>query len=136
VFEEAPVSITSPIHLRGTAGRRVYAAVAAALLVALILAVIRHGAGIWQIAIFGLGPDLALFAGAGSGLENGQLHPRAVRAYNLAHSFSAPVALAALAALGLLAPGFFVGALAWAFHIALDRSLGYGSRTRDGFQRS
>jgi hypothetical protein len=136
MFEEAPMSITSPIHLRGTAGRRVYAVVAAALLVALTLATIRHEAGIWQIALFGLGPDLALLAGAGSGLEKGQLHPRAVGAYNLAHRFSAPFALAALAALGLLSPGFFVGALAWAFHIALDRSLGYGSRTRDGFQRS
>ena len=31
--------------------------------------------------------------------------------------------------------GYLVGALAWAFHISLDRALGYGLRTRDGFQR-
>jgi hypothetical protein len=129
------MSITSPISVRATAGRSVYAVVAATLLVALILAAIRYDAGIWQIALFGVGPDVALLAGAGSGLEKGQLHPRAVPAYNLAHRFSGPLAVAALAALGLLSAGFFVGALAWAFHIALDRSLGYGSRTRDGFQR-
>lgn len=129
------MSITSPIPVRATAGRSGYAVLAAALLVALILAAIRYDAGIWQIALFGVGPDLALFAGAGSGLAKGQLHPRAVPAYNLAHRFSGPFALAVLAALGLLSAGFFVGALAWAFHIALDRSLGYGSRTRDGFQR-
>ena len=129
------MSITSPIPVRATAGRSGYAVLAAALLVALILAAIRYDAGIWQIALFGVGPDLALFAGAGSGLAKGQLHPRAVPAYNLAHRFSGPFALAVLAALGLLSAGLFVGALAWAFHIALDRSLGYGSRTRDGFQR-
>jgi hypothetical protein len=129
------MSITSPIPARATAGRSGYAVLAAALLVALILAAIRYDAGIWQIALFGVGPDLALLAGAGSGLAKGQLHPRAVPAYNLAHRFSGPFALAVLAALGLLSAGFFVGALAWAFHIALDRSLGYGPRTRDGFQR-
>ena len=31
--------------------------------------------------------------------------------------------------------GFLIGALAWAFHVALDRAVGYGLRTRDGFQR-
>jgi hypothetical protein len=29
-----------------------------------------------------------------------------------------------------------LAALGWALHISLDRSLGYGMRTRDGFQRS
>ena len=108
---------------------------AAALLVGLILAAIRYDAGIWQIALFGVGPDLALFAGAGSGLGRAS-SIREPSPPTTAHRFSGPFVLAALAALGLLSAGFFVGALAWAFHIALDRSLGYGPRTRDGFQRS
>ncbi len=90
----------------------------------------------WQIALFGLGPDVALLLGAGAGLARGQLHPRAVGLYNLLHRFWGPVLLAALAASGLLPVGFLIGALAWAFHIALDRAMGYGLRTRDGFQRA
>jgi len=31
--------------------------------------------------------------------------------------------------------GYFIGALAWMLHIALDRALGYGLRTPDGFRR-
>jgi hypothetical protein len=29
-----------------------------------------------------------------------------------------------------------VGALVWGFHVCLDRAVGYGLRTPDGFQRS
>ena len=54
--------------------------------------------------------------------------------YNSAHRFWGPVALTALAALGILSVGFFIGALTWGFHIALDRALGYGLRTNDGYQ--
>jgi hypothetical protein len=79
---------------------------------------------------------VALFFGAGSGLAKGRLNPRAVGLYNLLHRFWGPVLLAALAAFGLIQLGFFIGALAWAFHIALDRAVGYGLRTRDGFQRA
>ena len=31
--------------------------------------------------------------------------------------------------------GYVIGALAWAFHVALDRTVGYGLRTSDGFRR-
>ena len=55
--------------------------------------------------------------------------------YNIVHRFWGPIALATVAAVGLLSVGFFIGALTWAFHIALDRALGYGLRTRDGYQR-
>ena len=124
------------VQPRGTAARVAYAALGAVLLVALVLEAVRHGTGYWQIAVFGLGPDIALFLGAGSGLAKGQLHPRAVGLYNLLHRFWGPLLLAALAASGLLPLGYFIGALAWAFHIALDRALGYGLRTPDGFQRA
>ena len=68
-------------------------------------------------------------------MQKGQLHPRAVGAYNLMHRFWGPLVVFALAAFGLVGLGFLIGALAWAFHVALDRAIGYGLRTRDGFQR-
>jgi Domain of unknown function (DUF4260) len=116
--------------------RAAYAGLAVALLTLAVLEAATHGTGWWQLAAFGCGPDLALIYGMSGGLARGQLHGRAVPAYNLVHRFWCPAALAAFAASGLIPIGFFVGALAWGFHIALDRALGYGLRTRDGFQRA
>jgi hypothetical protein len=116
--------------------RAAYAVLTAALLVAIVAAIAAWGTGYWQLAAFLIGPDLALLLGMGRGLEKGQLHPRAVPIYNALHRFWGPAALAALTVLAGLPRGFLVGAAAWAFHIALDRTLGYGLRTRDGFQRS
>jgi hypothetical protein len=117
--------------------RRLASAVIAPVLltVAIVLA-ITHDTGYWQLFAFGLGPDIALFFGAGRGLERGQLHPRAVRFYNALHTIWLPIVLGAVALLGVVSFGYVVGALAWAFHITLDRAVGYGLRTRDGFQRS
>ncbi len=126
---------TTTFQPRSKVGRLTYASLATLLAAAIGFEAVGHSAGYWQIAAFGLGPDLALLYGAGRGLERGQLHPRAVRFYNLAHRFWAPLALAALASLDVVASGYFIGALAWMFHIALDRSVGYGFRTPDGFQR-
>jgi uncharacterized protein DUF4260 len=125
----------TPVEARGLIRRLAYATLAALLLAGLVLEAIKHGTGYWQIAAFGLGPDLALFYGAARGLEKGQLHPRAVGVYNLLHRFWGPLLLATLASFDVIALGFFIGALAWAFHVAFDRALGYGLRTRDGFQR-
>ena len=126
-------TLTAP---RGRAGRFAYGSLAALLLAAVAFEAARHGTGYWQIGVFGLGPDLALFVGVSGGLEPGRLHPRAVRLYNALHRFFGPIVLAAVAAFGVAPLGFFIGALAWAFHISLDRALGYGLRTRDGFQRA
>src|SRR5881397_2829969 len=115
---------STTVTRRGPAGRLAYGALAALLVVAIALEIAKHATGYWQLAAFGLGPDLALLAGAGAGLHKGQLHPRAVPLYNLVHRFWGPLALAAAASAGIVSPGFFVGALAWAFHICLDRSLG------------
>ena len=121
---------------RPTTRRTAYAALAGLLLAAIVLELVDHGTGYWQLAAFALAPDLALFYGAAPGLEKGQLHPRAVGLYNLVHRYWGPLALGAVAALGLIPFGYLVGALAWALHVSLDRALGYGLRTRDGFQRS
>ena len=126
---------TPTTSARPTSGRLGYALLAAAILAAVVLELVRHG-GYWQAAAFGLAPDLALVLGAGAGLAKGQLHPRAVGTYNLLHRFWGPLALASLAILGAIPAGFLIGAVAWTFHIALDRALGYGLRTPDGFQRA
>lgn len=120
---------------RGLHRRLACATLAALLLAAIILEAVGHGTGYWQIATFAVAPDVALFLGVGTGLAKGQLHPRAVAVYNLMHRFWGPLLLAALASFGVISFGFFIGALAWGFHIAVDRSVGYGLRTRDGFQR-
>ncbi len=57
------------------------------------------------------------------------------RLYNALHRIWGPLLLGLLAAAGVLAPVMLVGALVWGFHVFLDRALGYGLRTRDGFQR-
>jgi hypothetical protein len=116
--------------------RRLLAGVGAlALLAAAVLVITTQGIGLWQFFAFGAAPDLALLLGIGTGLAQGQLHPRAVGIYNALHRVWGPLLLAALVAAGVLGTGFLVGALAWGLHIAIDRVAGYGLRTPDGFGR-
>ncbi len=115
---------------------RPVAVLTVSLLTAIVFEVVKHRTGYWQLAAFGLGPDLALFLGVGAGLAKGQLHPRAVPVYNLLHRFWGPIALLVVALVLPLSLGWLIGALAWAFHVSLDRTVGYGLRTPDGFQRS
>jgi hypothetical protein len=123
------------VRLNPSLRRLAYAGLATALLVALVYQVWAHGTGYWQLVAFGAGPDLALLLGAGAGLARGQLHPRAVPAYNLLHRLVGPAALLAAALLAGLGPAWVVAALAWALHVAIDRAVGYGLRTKEGFQR-
>lgn len=127
---------TATTDARSRAPRLFLALLGAAVSAALVVELARSGSGYWLFAVFGLGPDLALFLGFGAGLAKGQLHPRAVPAYNLLHRFSGPLVLAALSISGLLPRPLLVGALAWMLHVTLDRALGYGLRTRGGFQRA
>jgi Domain of unknown function (DUF4260) len=126
---------TSPAshHVISRAG---FALLAATLAGLAVFEAANHGTGWWQFLAFGAGPDLALLVGIAPGLAAGQLHPRAVPLYNLLHRFYGPILLALAAITGLLGVGYLVGALAWGAHIALDRAVGYGLRTPDGFQRS
>lgn len=127
------MTATVPTHTKTK--RAVYAGLAVLLLASVVLEAVKHSTSYWQIAVFAVGPDLPLLFGTGAGLERGQLHPRAVRPYNLVHRVWGPLALIILGASGVLEIGWLIGGLTWAFHIALDRSLGYGLRTADGFQR-
>ena len=90
---------------------------------------------IWSPILFGLLPDVALLTGIGSNLDRGQLHPRAVRLYNLLHAWWLGPML--MLGGGLLAPHspLWLGGLAWMSHIGIDRTLGFGPRDPTGRQR-
>jgi hypothetical protein len=53
--------------------------------------------------------------------------------YNPLHRYWGPAALT-LASI-VLPEGWLAAALAWALHVSLDRAIGYGLRTPEGFQR-
>ena len=114
--------------------RIAYAALTAVLIAALALEVAATDTPWWLVIVFLLGPDIALFLGIGSGLEKGQLHPSAVPLYNALHRYWGPAALA-LASI-VLPEGWLAAALAWALHVSVDRTVGYGLRTPEGFQRT
>lgn len=117
------------------AGRLVWGVATVSLLAATVLQVHDRGGG-WLAIGFALMPDLGLLAGAARGLEKGQLAPRAVPIYNALHRFVGPVVLALLVVAGVLPAVWLSAALGWALHIAIDRTVGYGLRDADGFQRS
>jgi hypothetical protein len=95
---------------------------------------VARGDGGWHALAFALAPDAALLLGIAPGLARGRLHPRAVPLYNALHVFAGPLLLGTVAILWLGAP-WLVGALAWAAHVAVDRSLGIGLRTPEGSPR-
>ena len=81
----------------------------------------------WLIALF-LAFDLS-FLGYLAGPRLGAW------AYNLAHSYVGPGLLGLAAVAGDLRWAAFV-ALLWAFHIGVDRTLGYGLKREDGFEHT
>jgi hypothetical protein len=125
----------TPVWSRRVVQRAAYGALLAALAAAIVFETSEHGR--WAALLAGaLGPDLALLLGAGAGLAPGQLHPRAVPAYNAVHRFWGPTVLVIAASAGILGAAWLIAGLAWAAHVALDRTVGYGLRTKDGFQRA
>ncbi len=126
---------------------------AVALTAFVIYEVVVHDLGPLPIIVFALVPDLTFLFGLGQSHARGQLPPRAVPAYSLAHRLVIPLALTSLALVALLAarvlvesPDAFASArrlplvayvagLTWLAHIALDRALGFGLRTADGWRR-
>jgi pimeloyl-ACP methyl ester carboxylesterase len=108
--------------------RRAAYGVVGLTLAALAFVNVVGGEGLWHIVAFALAPDLPLLIGGSR--ERGRIRRWAVRPYNVTHRFVGPVVLATIS-LGLGA-AWLAGALAWAAHIALDRSLGFGLRAPDG----
>ena len=145
--------MTFLIRPRQRLRRLAWLALSVALVAFAIFEVVVHDLGPLPIVLFGLLPDLTLILGIGQRHERGQLPARAVRAYNLAHRLVIPVALIALALLGLLGARLlnddpdafeaarripllvYVAAISWLAHVALDRAFGFGLRTPDGWQR-
>jgi hypothetical protein len=123
-----------PVLTKPFPGRLGFGLLALLLGAVLAAALVTPGGGGWQALGLGLAPDLALLAGIAPGLARGQLHPRAVPLYNALHHFAGPLLLGVAALLWLGVP-WLAGALAWAAHIAVDRGVGYGPRTPEGFQR-
>jgi hypothetical protein len=95
------------------------------VLVAASVAYSKFGLGWGTFALFFLTPDLSLF-GYFAGPKVGAV------SYNLAHSYSGPVACLA-AGLVLPAPTILSVGLIWCAHIGFDRALGYGLKYSDGF---
>lgn len=56
-------------------------------------------------------------------------------AYNAVHNYGVP-AVTALAAAALSTPWLGAVALAWFFHVGVDRALGYGLKHSDDFQHT
>jgi hypothetical protein len=88
--------------------------------------------GLVPLLAFGILPHLAVLIGIGQHREPGQLAPRAVPVFNTMHHPLLPLALAGVAAVGILPAFWLVGALAWLSHIVIDWALGEGLRTSDG----
>jgi hypothetical protein len=114
--------------------RPVYALLALIFIIAIAYLLIGQQVSGWYVLAFAVLPDLTLLVGIAPGSAKGQIHPRAVPLYNALHTVVGPLLLGAAALLWLGLP-WLAGALAWATHIAVDRSLGIGLRTREGFIR-
>lgn len=105
------------------------------LFLAAAIAVIFVSAGYqwwWLLALF------LLFDLSAVGYVRNQL--LGAKLYNAAHNYAGPAILAAVFAVGiasgasLWAVGLISGT--WGFHVAVDRALGYGLKTEDGFQHT
>jgi hypothetical protein len=110
-------------------------AVLAVIFIVVALGVASDYRGWWQLIVFAIAPDLTLLMGMSSGLQRGQLHPRAVPFYNAVHRYWVPGFLIVISVL-VRSPEWLVAGLAWSAHISVDRSLGFGLRTPEGFQRA
>lgn len=119
-----------------TSSKLVTGAIATGFGAATVAVGLRDDASGWLAIGLAIMPDLSFLAGIGQPVQKGQMPPRAIPFYNAAHSLIGPVAL--LAGAAALGPNMsLVGAgLAWATHIMVDRTVGYGMRGRDGFQES
>jgi hypothetical protein len=114
--------------------RIAYAALGFAAAVLGIFVIVTRQASWWPFVALALAPDVTFLLSFGPGLQRGQLAPRAVPYYNAAHRLWAPAVLVVIAFV-LHADAWTAAGLAWVAHIGFDRSLGFGLRTPEGFQR-
>ena len=97
----------------------------ALLVLALALSAYQQLGASWlQFAVLFVGPDLALL-GYVWGPRTGAW------SYNATHGYAGPLLLGLLAQ--WVAPAYLPLALIWVAHIAMDRALGYGLKSAQGF---
>jgi hypothetical protein len=99
-----------------------------AIAAAIVVAVIAAGQPWWWLVAAFLVFDLSALGYAAS--------PRmGARLYNAVHNYTAPaivmVVYTAFMLGGLDLPWLVLGAACWAFHVAVDRALGYGLKLHD-----
>jgi hypothetical protein len=80
----------------------------------------------WLLVVLALAPDLSM-VGYAAGNRVGAV------AYDVAHTYAIPVALAAVGVLADVELAVQI-ALVWAAHIGVDRAIGYGLKYPTGFQ--
>ena len=136
----APTAPTATSKALGVARRTAWLANALFWSAFAVLEGVNHG---WLAVLFALAffiaPDLTFLVAAGDArhMRKGQLPPRAVPLYNTAHRALIPLALAvAYTLLPVDWAPLFAGLCGWLAHISYDRAVGYGLRTKEGFQRA
>lgn len=119
--------------------RLVYAVLGLTAVALAIVVGVRSGGVAWVlVVVFAVAPDLTMLIRDGTPTVQGQLSPPAVPFYNGVHRLWGPLALlpvAAIVAVAVNQQAWLAAPLAWLAHVSLDRSLGFGLRTADGFQR-
>jgi Domain of unknown function (DUF4260) len=80
----------------------------------------------WLLLVLALAPDLSM-VGYAAGPAVG------AAAYDVAHTYSLPVGLAAIGVLADADLAVQIG-LIWTAHIGVDRAIGYGLKYRSGFE--
>jgi hypothetical protein len=125
-----------PHPVRTVTRRLAWLAVGLAAATLTVIQVSRLGSGAVALALaLAIAPDLTMLIGAGRKLARGQLAPAAVPFYNTAHRVWGPLSLLAAGAVWPGSAVLVAGGLAWLAHVGLDRGLGFGLRTPEGFQR-
>lgn len=99
-----------------------------AIAAAIVIAVIAAGQPWWWLVAAFLVFDLSALGYAAN--------PRiGARLYNAVHTYTAPAIVMVVYAAFMLAgqdfPWLALGAACWAFHVAVDRALGYGLKLHD-----
>ncbi|HET8742889.1 MAG TPA: DUF4260 domain-containing protein [Gaiella sp.] len=98
----------------------------AVVAVAAIALYFHFGYPWWLLVVLALAPDLSML-----GYLAGPTAGRAT--YDAAHTYAAPVALAAIGIFADIDVAVQVG-LIWTAHIGIDRAIGYGLKYRTGFK--
>lgn len=119
--------------------RVAWGVLSALLLVFAVFESAKYGGWVIVAAVAGfIAPDLSFLAGISGPHQRGRLPRRAVPVYNLLHrpvvAFVVMLTCLIPESPSVAVPLFNFG-LAWLLHITIDRALGFGLRTADGWYR-